>query len=226
MFHGWAWLEREDIPEVPYSEDVAAPALRILVVGDDALARVGLRAVAEAAGLAVAADRSPEDVDPDGGDAADAAVFDLGEGALHLDRLRVIAERRPTLAVLWREDQARDALAAGAQGVLLRDRLDDRLGSAVRAVADGLLVADEALAEAVLRPPAPAAPDLVEPLTARELEVLQLVAEGLTNRRIGARLGISEHTAKFHVNAILGKLGARSRGEAVAQAARLGLLLL
>lgn len=226
MFHSLPWLEREDIPEVSYSEDVAAPPLRILVVGDDALARVGLRAVAEAAALVVAGDREPDEVDGGAASAVDAVVFDLGENALHLDRLRAIAEQRPTLAVLWREDQARDALAAGAQGVLLRERVDDRLASAARAVADGLLVADEALAEAVLRPPAPAAPDLVEPLTARELQVLQLVAEGLTNRRIGARLGISEHTAKFHVNAILGKLGARSRGEAVAQAARLGLLVL
>jgi DNA-binding CsgD family transcriptional regulator len=58
------------------------------------------------------------------------------------------------------------------------------------------------------------------------MQVLQLVAEGLTNRGIGQRLGISEHTAKFHVNAILGKLGAQSRGEAVALAARLGILVL
>jgi len=56
--------------------------------------------------------------------------------------------------------------------------------------------------------------------------LLQLVAEGLSNKRIAARLGISEHTAKFHVNAILGKLGAQTRAEAVAQAVRLGLLLL
>ena len=74
--------------------------------------------------------------------------------------------------------------------------------------------------------PLPVADALVEPLTPREAEVLQLLAEGLTNRRIAERLGISEHTAKFHVNAILGKLGARSRSEAIAQAARLGLLLL
>jgi two-component system nitrate/nitrite response regulator NarL len=205
---------------------VAAPPPRILIVGDDALARFGLRAAAEAAGLVVAADHTPDEVGADAGEGVDTVVFDLGESALHVDRLRVIAGQGPTLAVLWSGDQARDALGAGAQGVLLRERIDDRLESAVRAVADGLLVVDEALAEAVLRPPVPATPDLVEPLTPRELQVLQLVAEGLTNRRIGARLGISEHTAKFHVNAILGKLGARSRGEAVAQAARLGLLVL
>jgi DNA-binding CsgD family transcriptional regulator len=84
---------------------------------------------------------------------------------------------------------------------------------------------DDSFDEAVIRPRVASEP-LVEPLTHRETEVLQLLAQGLTNRRIGERLGISEHTAKFHVNAILGKLGAQTRGEAIAHAARLGLLLL
>jgi DNA-binding NarL/FixJ family response regulator len=65
-----------------------------------------------------------------------------------------------------------------------------------------------------------------EPLTPRELEVLQLLAEGLANKMIAARLHISEHTAKFHVASIMMKLGAASRTEAVTQAARRGLLLL
>ena len=64
----------------------------------------------------------------------------------------------------------------------------------------------------------------MEPLTPREREVLGLLAEGLTNRAIAERLGISEHTAKFHVNAILGKLGVETRTEAVGEAARLGLV--
>ena len=67
---------------------------------------------------------------------------------------------------------------------------------------------------------------LVEDLTPRELEVLQLLAEGLSNKEIARRLGTSEHTVKFHVNAILGKLGAHSRTEAVTRAARLGLIIL
>ena len=65
-----------------------------------------------------------------------------------------------------------------------------------------------------------------EELTPREMEVLQLVAEGLPNKQIATRLGISDHTVKFHVDAILGKLGAHSRTEAVTRAARLGLLVL
>ena len=67
---------------------------------------------------------------------------------------------------------------------------------------------------------------LIEALTARELAVLRLVAEGLPNKTIAVRLGISEHTVKFHVNAILGKLGVASRTEAVVRATRLGLIFL
>jgi DNA-binding NarL/FixJ family response regulator len=64
-----------------------------------------------------------------------------------------------------------------------------------------------------------------ESLTPRELEVLQLMARGLTNRQIAGRLGISEHTVKFHAGAVLGKLNARSRAEAVARAIGLGWIL-
>ena len=63
-------------------------------------------------------------------------------------------------------------------------------------------------------------------LTTRELEVLRLVAEGLPNKAIAHRLGISEHTIKFHVNSIMGKLGAQSRTEAVISATRQGQILL
>ena len=65
-----------------------------------------------------------------------------------------------------------------------------------------------------------------EPLTPRELEVLSLIAEGMPNKRVAQRLGISEHTVKYHLNTILGKLGAESRTEAVTRAARLGWLTL
>jgi DNA-binding NarL/FixJ family response regulator len=89
-----------------------------------------------------------------------------------------------------------------------------------------LIALDPALADVVqpsrdLLPQPPA-----EELTPRELEVLQLLAEGLSNKAIAYRLDISEHTVKFHVNAILGKLSAQSRTEAVVQATRLGLIIL
>ena len=67
-------------------------------------------------------------------------------------------------------------------------------------------------------------PRLVEPLTRREHEVLVLLADGLRNREIATRLAISEHTIKFHLAAIFGKLGASSRTEAVRKALRLGLI--
>jgi DNA-binding NarL/FixJ family response regulator len=205
---------------------VSAVPLRLLVVGEDSLARAGLRAVAEGAGLTVVGDVSPDQVGDDEAGACDAAVWDLGPSSGSPEPLRGLAARVPVLAVLWGGDQARDALAAGARGVLLRERLEERLATAAGAVATGLVVVDDTLSETVLRPPATAPVSLVEPLTPREMQVLQLVTEGLTNRGIGERLGISEHTAKFHVNAILGKLGAQSRSEAVALAARLGILVL
>ena len=197
---------------------------RVLLVAEDAIARAGLRALAERSGLSVAGDVAPDDLQPADVEAADAIAWDAGtSGTFH--SLRRAAARVPVLALPWNAEQAREALAAGARGVLSRERLDELLLPAVQAAVLGLLVVDDSFGEALVRP-LPAADALVEPLTPRETEVLQLLAEGLTNRRLGERLGISEHTAKFHVNAILGKLGARTRGEAIAQAARLGLLLL
>jgi DNA-binding NarL/FixJ family response regulator len=118
-----------------------------------------------------------------------------------------------------------ELLGAGVAGVLGRDVDGDRLAAALRAAAEDLLVVERSLSDGALRR-RPAVEALVEPLTPRELEVLQLLGHGLSNRALAERLHISEHTAKFHVNAILGKLGAQTRAEAVAQGVRLGLLLL
>jgi NarL family two-component system response regulator YdfI len=68
--------------------------------------------------------------------------------------------------------------------------------------------------------------EAIEPLTARERDVLQMLSQGLGNKEIAARLKISEHTVKFHVASILGKLGASTRTEAVSVALRRGLILL
>jgi DNA-binding NarL/FixJ family response regulator len=196
------------------------------VVGPDPLARAGLRALAESAGSLVTGDFSPDEGRRLAVEEADAAVWDVGAQGV-ADGLADLATRLPTVAVLWSEEQAGDALAAGVRGLVLREHAEDRLPPAISAAAAGLVAVDAGLADSVLRPRVGASSQpLVEALTARELEVVQLLAEGLTNRRIGQRLGISEHTAKFHVNSILGKLGASSRSEAVAQAARLGLVLL
>ena len=130
------------------------------------------------------------------------------------------------VALVPPEAEAGSALAAGARGVLLRDTDAPALGAALEAVSRGLLVLDERLARSVLRPSAPTPEPLLEPLTPRETEVLQLLAQGLTNHLIAQRLRISDHTAKFHVTAIMGNLGAQTRSEAIVQAARLGLVIL
>jgi DNA-binding CsgD family transcriptional regulator len=76
------------------------------------------------------------------------------------------------------------------------------------------------------QPRAEASPDLAEPLTSREQEVLEQMATGLSNRQIAMALGISEHTVKFHVSAILGKLGVSSRSAAIRHGMRQGLVTL
>jgi len=126
---------------------------------------------------------------------------------------------------------AQAALRAGARGVLPRDATGEEIIAAVIAAAANLLVLHPTVARALLPveilASAPTlANDLIEPLTPRELEVLRLLSEGLGNKGISRQLHISEHTVKFHVGAIMAKLGAASRTEAVTQAARRGLILL
>lgn len=110
---------------------------------------------------------------------------------------------------------------------LPRDSGPADLDLAVRAAEAGLVLLDLPIAAAVIAPP-PARPadDLGEPLTPRELQVLQLIAQGLPNKGIARSLGISENTAKFHVASLTTKLGAASRTEAVTRGARRGLIVL
>jgi DNA-binding NarL/FixJ family response regulator len=201
--------------------------LRVHLASDDPLARGGLSAlIAAVSGLEVAGQSALAD---DWGarardEDAEVVIVDLGavEGAG--DALAAVPDL-PVLALVTDESQGRAALAAGARGVLLRDAGPERLEAALRALARGLVVLDEAAA-ALLRPRAPAALPTAETLTPREMEALQLLSEGLSNRQIAERLRIGERTAKFHVNSILAKLGAETRTEAVVLAARLGLVIL
>jgi DNA-binding NarL/FixJ family response regulator len=122
-------------------------------------------------------------------------------------------------------------LADGPWGYLPREAGPDQLIAAVRAVGSGLVALDPSIASGVLARAGVTLDgsidrDTTEELTTREREVLELVALGLPNKAIAARLAISEHTAKFHVAAILAKLGAGSRTEAVHLAARRGLVAL
>jgi DNA-binding NarL/FixJ family response regulator len=130
------------------------------------------------------------------------------------------------------EPDAADTLRAGARGLLSRTAPDAEVAITVQAAAKGLCV----LPSAILRAWQERAPALegVPPrdaaaatlLTPRELEVLGAMADGASNKAIARRLGISFHTAKFHVAGILAKLDADSRTEAVTKAAQLGLVML
>ncbi len=206
--------------------------LRVLVVSDDPLARTGLALLlADRNGLVVSGQAGTDDdwPGPDEPGAPHVLVWDLGLGPqTGLPFLREAADPAgpSILAIVADETDAQEALAAGARGALPRNADGDRLAAALRALAQGLLILDDSFAPLLLRN-TPAPPEeLAEPLTPRELEVLQLLSQGLPNKRIAQRLGISEHTAKFHVNAILGKLGVQSRSEAIVHAVRLGLVVL
>jgi DNA-binding NarL/FixJ family response regulator len=127
----------------------------------------------------------------------------------------------PVLAVVPDAEAAREALGAGARGVVAPE--PRVLIAAIAAVAAGLSVHDPTWAEVLLavRPPMRG-----DTLTGRERQVLELMAEGRSNKEIAALLDISGHTAKFHVGAVLDKLGAQTRAEAVVLAARRGWLIL
>ncbi len=217
--------------DTDHSEKDTMPDLRVLVVADDPLARGGLAALlAEQPGLIVTGQMAT-DADLVGGLSVytpDVMVWDLGwDPTAPLERLVDVRETGiPVVALISDEIHASNAWIAGARGLLLRNVEADHLGAALVAAARGLTVLDPALSNAMLlaRDRLPLPPG--EELTSREHEVLQYLAEGLANKAIAARMNISEHTVKFHVNAILGKLGAQSRTEAVVRASRLGLIIL
>jgi DNA-binding NarL/FixJ family response regulator len=117
-----------------------------------------------------------------------------------------------------------------AWGVLSVDATEDELAAAVRAVGEGLWVGAPSLVGDLIRLPgrreSSSEDSPIEPLTARELEVIQLMALGLANKQIALKLGISEHTVKFHLSALYAKLGISSRTEAVKRGIELGLISL
>jgi DNA-binding NarL/FixJ family response regulator len=199
-----------------------------LVVADDPLARAGLATLlAESDAVNVIGQATGEATLVDDVDLyqPEVIVWDLGWDADALPAAFLEIED-PVVALLPDEGLMAEAWAAGAAGLLLRDGDAEKLVRALQAVTEELFVVDQGLDRTRLpvAPPEPSA--AVEPLTPREMEVLQLLAEGLSNRAIGQALTISEHTVKFHVNAIMGKLEAQSRTEAVVRATRLGLILL
>ncbi len=214
--------------------------LRVLIVAGDPLARAGLAAFLQ--------DRSDLIVTGqiDGAELPasldvyrpDVVLWDLGweapaslrgETKAALVQVADLAETSPPIAALLPDPTAAaDAWAAGARGLLPRDVSADRLAAALAALALGLAAIDPLFSIALFPAPhsAPVIGQPSEALTPREVEVLRLIAEGLANKVIAQKLGVSEHTIKFHANALMGKLGAQSRTDAVVRATRLGLIIL
>lgn len=118
------------------------------------------------------------------------------------------------------------ALNAGARAVLHRSSSRNEIIAAIKVITSGLVVLPPELLATLLHEAPPADDVLKAQLTRRELEVLAAMADGASNKAIARQLGISFHTAKFHVAAILAKLDADSRTEAVAKAAQSGLVML
>jgi len=196
--------------------------IKVALLTDDPLLRTGLSSLLGELG-------SINVVEPD---AAEVALWDAGVDAsktlARLTELRSLSV--PVVAVVGEPAHVAPALAAGARGVVLRDQVGPGIHAALAAVRSGLTVMDTALAESLVpnapaRPAAPAGKGRGE-LTERERQVVQLLTEGLSNKLIADRLGISDHTAKFHVNGVMMKLGASTRTEAVVEAMRRGLIRL
>jgi two-component system, NarL family, nitrate/nitrite response regulator NarL len=180
--------------------------IRVHIETASAVTRAGLEAILRAQGeievvdSAAGADVLVREEVPDAGDAA----------------------ARVPLVVLADDVPAWEALRSGVRAVLHQDAPPEQIIAAIFAAAAGLAVvpSDEslvALPNGRLEQP-------VEPLTPREMDVIEMLAEGLSNKMIAHRLEISEHTAKFHVNSILAKLHAGTRTEAVMRGIRLGLV--
>jgi DNA-binding NarL/FixJ family response regulator len=185
------------------------------------------RAVGVCAGIAAVKERArqltPDIVLLDWDGQSDAAAFigPLEHITANINAVVLLDDPAPELVAAL--------LALGVRAVLERDVSVDELTSALQSAVDGLTVLGAEIARTLgERLPHSHATERrvpVEELTDRELEVLELLAEGIGNREIAARLGISEHTVKFHISSILSKLRASSRTEAVTYGIRQGLIV-
>ena len=171
----------------------------------------------------------PPDVEVDivlveaSGDRFEGTIDSLNQSQLSSEAAIVVLSDR------FEPGRLANALRAGVRAVLPSDTSPDQIVAALEAAAAGLIVLHPADVD-VMFPAAESTSsvlaELIEPLTPRESEVLQMLASGLANKEIATRLAISDHTVKFHVASILGKLGAASRTEAVTLGIRRGLVLL
>ena len=213
--------------------------VRVLLVDDDDLVRAGLRMMLDGvAGIAVVGEAADGAEVPDAisAHAPDVLLLDLRmprvDGLTALSRLRA-RPRPPEVIVLTTFDSDENVLRAlrlGASGFLLKDAPAARLLDAIRVAAAGDALLEPSitrrLIEQFARVAAPAGedgpPEAVAALTARELEVLRLLARGMSNAEIAAELVLGEQTVKTHVARILAKLGLRDRVQAVVLAYETG----
>jgi DNA-binding NarL/FixJ family response regulator len=203
--------------------------IRVFVAAPTRALRLGLRARLEGPGIDVVGDGPTPEGAPAGVD-----VVVIGDTELLGLAAGVLAETgtRAVVALADDEHPARALRGMSLRGwaIIAREASAVELRLAVTAAAQGFTVLPAPLAVRLLSPRVAAAGEGLdeqsEPLTPRERDVLELLGQGLSNRQIAERLGISEHTAKFHVASVSGKLGASSRTEAVSLGVRRGLITL
>lgn len=210
--------------------------IRVFIVAASPLARAGLESLLAAGHIEVAG--SVSNVEALAGQLADvqadAVLIDFSSEPFESQLNSLVSSGLASdFSVILLSDTASpaasaEALRAGVSAVLPSAISADQLAAALHAASSGLVVVHPSHFQSAV--PVAAArrtlDELAEPLTPRENEVLQMLASGLGNKEIAGKLGISEHTAKFHVASILGKLGATSRTEAVSLGIRRGLVLL
>ena len=206
--------------------------IRILIADDHPIVREGLSAVLETQpDFAIVGDAAngTQAVERAAALRPDVILLDLqlpeldGVAALRAIRAADPAARVIIFTAFDTDERILSAVQAGAQGYLLKGAPREELFQAIRVVHAGGSLLQPVVAARLLRQVS-ATPALPESLTERELEVLRLLAKGRQNKEIAGELVISERTVKFHVSAILAKLGVGNRTEAVSKAAQVGLV--
>ena len=204
-------------------------SIRVLLADDERLVRAGFRMILKAEHDLEVVGEAADGLEAVEGTTKlqpDVVLMDIRmpnlDGLEATRRILTRPDPRPRVIVLTTfdlDEYVYEALRAGASGFLLKDAPEDQLVAAIRVAADGgsifaPSVTRRLVGEFAKRAPREAPPELQE-LTARELEVLRLIARGLSNHEIAAKLVVSEHTTKTHVAHILQKLSLRDRVQAV-----------
>ena len=211
--------------------------IRVSIWAKSAVARAGLEAIiGEDPRFEVVVDptRSPDLPDTIRAGEPDLVLLDIGDGA-RLPGPSFLGQRPGAPVAVGLLESAKRAeilrwMQLGVRALLLREAHPEEITATLEAAHVGLAVVSPEILDALLPPgmELSGADELPagEPLTSREAEVLSMLADGAGNKEIASRLGISEHTVKFHVSSILGKLGAATRTEAVTRGYREGIILI